>query len=142
MDHQEIAFSELHRNDLEWHPVAVGSEEQGGIALAGRRSVDGDRAMIDDITCSLIADPVPGCGSSESNSQLMDLIVSDITAHVHRIGRVADVVRGQQQPVGVLEGDPTTAQTDLCAVLASNVGGGVEDVGLRGHAAEVVGRPG
>ena len=67
MDHQEIAFSELHRNDLEWHPVAVGSEEQGGIALAGRRSVDGDRAMIDDITCSLIADPVSGYGSSESN---------------------------------------------------------------------------
>jgi len=29
MDHQEIAFRELHRKDLEWHPVAVGSEEQG-----------------------------------------------------------------------------------------------------------------
>jgi len=90
MDHQEIAFSELDRKDLEWHPVAVGSEEEGGIALAGRRSVDGDRAMIDDITCSLIADPVPGCGSSESNGQLMDLIVSDITVHVHRAGHVAD----------------------------------------------------
>jgi len=48
--------------------------------------------MIDDITCSLIADPVPGCGSSESNGQLMDLIVSDITAHVHRIGPVADTM--------------------------------------------------
>lgn len=93
MDDRQGAVGLFDRRHLEGDPIPVRPEVDDDVsegACLGR--IQGEGAVLDNVGCALIRDPVPRCRATEPKIQSTRLIVSDITADVQRFGPVRDTM--------------------------------------------------
>lgn len=80
MNDQKIAWRDLDRANLEWHPVSVGPKEDELVAVAsGVFRIRRRWAVLDDVARSVVADSMSVSRWSEADGHVMLPIVSDTT---------------------------------------------------------------